>query len=376
MAGVGAAWAADGDAQTIKSRNTEMSRARAARLPRSVADQAVVGGWPLYRTERGQEAFNDAMAALAATEGNAPAPNAFRGCGELACRLSLPAIDREGWLAAGRLWVSPSQYVLIVHSPRARRAGSYRRRSFRSMRVLVFHEFHNSSRNTDPYDTISSHSGSVFVPLYMSKTGTDAQGRHFVVVVQVAPYDVVSIHASNRGSAGPGMEVAKNMADEMEPLQGAAGIVIATMIKRTAPHLQVVNHRGAEGLEMLKAYERHVARAGGPQKARPVALPFVPAAANRVATATGGLGAMIRQGAGSAPLTLAERSFVPRGRRVHIDARARRNWRQVAQATPRDDGQAEPELIEPIRQALPRACQMAAAGGGFRSCGDATGGRR
>ena len=28
------------------------------------------------------------------------------------------------------------------------------------MRYFVLHEFHNSTRNTDPFDTISSHSGS------------------------------------------------------------------------------------------------------------------------------------------------------------------------------------------------------------------------
>ena len=44
----------------------------------------------------------------------------------------------------------------------------------------------------------------------MSKQWTDARGRRFVIVVQVAPHDVVSFHATDKGSAGPGMEVAKN----------------------------------------------------------------------------------------------------------------------------------------------------------------------
>ena len=39
-----------------------------------------------------------------------------------------------------------------------------------------------------------------------------------VVVVQVAPYNVQSIHASNYGSAGPGMEVAKNATDDVDDL--------------------------------------------------------------------------------------------------------------------------------------------------------------
>ena len=91
------------------------------------------------------------------------------------------------------------------------------------MRYFVFHEFLNSTHNTDPYDTISAHSGSVFVPLYMSKQWTDAKGRRFVIVVQVAPYDVVSLHATDKGSAGPGMEVAKNTADELRAAAGAGG---------------------------------------------------------------------------------------------------------------------------------------------------------
>jgi hypothetical protein len=95
------------------------------------------------------------------------------------------------------------------------------------MKYFVFHEFQNSSRNTDLYDTISSHKDSVFVPLYMSKPATDAKGRRFVIVLQVAPYDVLSIHATNWGSAGPGMEVAKNASDPVEPLQNLAGILVA-----------------------------------------------------------------------------------------------------------------------------------------------------
>ena len=106
------------------------------------------------------------------------------------------------------------------------------------MRYFVFHEFHNSTRNTDPFDTISSHSGSVFVPFYMSKQWTDARGRRFVIVVQVAPYDVVSFHATDKGSAGPGMEVAKNYTDALEPLQGLAGILVATILKTAAPQLE------------------------------------------------------------------------------------------------------------------------------------------
>ena len=280
-------------AAPIKDRHIGVSREAATKLPRSEADQALVDGWPLYRTVRGQTAFNDAMATLRATEAAAPSPQAFRGCVGLDCNLSLPALGTDGWLPPGRLWVSPTEYVLIAHSPRLGAGQSYRRRAYREMRYFVFHEFHNSSHNTDPYDTISSHKSSVFVPLYMSKQGIDAKRRRFVVVVQVAPYDVVSVHAVNHGSAGPGMEVAKNKSDAIEPLQEQAGILVATILKTAAPHLRVVNHRDAEGLPMLNAYERRLAtlraRAGDPT----VTLPFVPAPAQRVAAATGGLDAIV-----------------------------------------------------------------------------------
>ena len=286
------------DARPVKERNVGVSRVRATQLPRSEGDQAVVEGWPLYRSERGQAAFNDAMATLNVTDSAAPAPEAFKGCAELACNLSLPTLGADGWIPPGRLWVSPTEFVLIVHSPRLRAGQSYRRHAFRSMRTFVFHEFHNGTRNIDPYDTISSHSSSVFVPFYMSKQATDAKGRRFVTMVQVAPYDVVSIHASNHGSAGPGIEVAKNVSDALEPLQGQAGILIAAMIKTAAPHLKVVNHRGTEGLPMLSAYERRLAALRSRPDAPGLALPFVPAATQRVAAAASRLDDLIlRRGA-------------------------------------------------------------------------------
>ena len=203
------------------------------------------------------------MATLKATDGAAPAAGRVQWMRkDWQCNLSLPALGADGWIPPGRIWVSPTEYVLIVHSPRLRDGQSYRRRASRDMRYFVLHEFHNSTRNTDPFDTISSHSGSVFVPLYMSKQWTDAKGRRFVIVVQVAPYDVVSFHATDKGSAGPGMEVAKNYTDALEPLQGLAGILVATIVKTAAPQLEVVNHGGTEGLPMLTEYERRLQTSG------------------------------------------------------------------------------------------------------------------
>ncbi len=299
--------------EAIKTRHAETSRNRATAFPRSELDQAVIDGWPLYRTPRGQMAFNDTMAALKATDVASPNLQAFGGCSNLDCPLTLPKIGQDGWLPAGRVWVSPSQYVLIAHSERP----NTRRRMPQAMRVFVFHEFHNSSRNTDTFDTISSHSGSVFVPLYMSKPQTDARGRSFVMVVQIAPYDVVSIHASNMGSAGPGIEVARNTNDAVEPLQNVAGIIVATMIKTAAPYLRVVNHRGSEGQPMLSAYERHIAMlrastVGGRASAASVTLPFTSVSAQRLATASARIDDLLLRRGQSPRIAIADRGIVPR----------------------------------------------------------------
>ena len=332
------------DAAPIRDRNIDVLRDAATQLPLAEDDQALQGGWPLYRTQRAQAAFNDAMATLEATDRMAPTPRAFRGCEQLECNLSLPSIGADGWMPPGRLWVSPTQYVLIVHSPRLRDGQSYRRRSYRDMKYFVFHEFANSSHNTDVFDTISSHSGSVFVPLYMSREWTDAKGRRLVIVVQVAPYDVVSIHATNRSSAGPGMEVAKNLSDALQPLQGLAGILVATIVKAAAPHLEVVNHQHTEGLPMLSGYERRLATL----RARPatpiVALPFVPAPAQRLATATARLqDLLVRRGA--SPLNPLARSTSP------ASAAAPTLIEPIRLAT-RPALRDEPVLVQPIRPAL------------------------
>jgi len=316
----------------------DVSRERAAERPRSEGDQAIVDGWPLYRTPRGQEAYNATMATLAATNGRAPGANAFRGCYDLDCDLDLPHIGGDGWIPAGRIWISPTDYILIVHSPRPDRRSQ--RRSWRSMRYFVFHEFHNSSRNTDPYDTISSHSGRVFVPFYMSKAGVDAHGHQFVAIVQIAPYDVVSVHATNYGSAGPGVEVAKNMTDDLQPLQARAGIVLAAIVKRAAPHLRVVNHRGREGLSMLRGYEHWREARNAEASRRPVALPFLPAHSSRVASVRANLADLIFAAGRSRRLAVAERAFVPP--------------RADIEDTGPEPGRAygdEPRLVGPIRLA-------------------------
>ena len=265
-------------ATPILKRHLNVERGAAADHPRSERDQVVVDGWPLYRTARGQEAFNQAMATLQVTAGPRPEGPRFRGCANLACRLDLPSFSPTGWLPAGRLWLSPDEFILVVRSPRLPSNRSYRRHSRRSMRVFVLHEFHNATRNTDVYDTISSHRGSVFTPFYLSKPQRDANGHIFAVLVQVAPYDVVSRHASNFGNRGPGIEVAKNFGEPLSPIQAKAGIVIATIIKRAVPHIRVVHHRGVEGLSMLQAYRRH----RNSSTHRVVRLPFVRASNNHL----------------------------------------------------------------------------------------------
>lgn len=334
-----AAQAATLDATPIKQRHLDASRGRAKQRPRGEHDQALVNGWPLYRSDRGQRAFNDAMATLQATDGPSPGPAAFKGCKDLHCKLVLPRIGVDGWIPAGRIWVSPNEYVVFAHSPRKRRGRTYRRRPLRSMKYFIYHEFQNSTRNTDPYDTISSHSGRVFVPFYMSKQGKDVLGRRFVIITQIAPYDVRSIHASNKGSAGPGIEVAKNSSGRLERLQALGGVLIGVIIKAKAPRLRVVNHRGSEGRPMLRAYQRRLkairSERGGPA----VRLPFVPATKERVALVTARLGDMIVRPGVSPSVRVAARKAKAQRRRV---ARARvkpkadkpRRKRQLASAAP------------------------------------------
>jgi hypothetical protein len=332
-------------AHLLRDRNIDVSRAGAAQLPRSEGDQALFEGWPLYRTERGQQAFNDTMATLRASDGAAPAQGAFQGCAHLECTLGLPSVSSDGWIPPGRIWVSPTEYVLIVHSPRLHEGQPYRRRDRRQMRYFVFHEFHNSTRNTDPFDTISSHSGSVFVPLYMSKEWADARGRRFVIVVQVAPYDVVSFHATDWGSAGPGMEVAKNMTEELEPLQGFAGILVATILKRAAPQLEVVNHGGNEGLPMLRQYERWLTARKAHASAPAVMLPFVAARSERVAAAVGRLEDLIVRRGASPLIPIADRGFVPPKTALSASA-------PLSAPTALLAVDPEPTLIGPIRPAV------------------------
>ena len=297
--------------EPIISRNLDVTREHSNKTPRSEGDQALAGGWPLYRSERGQRAFNDAMATLAATESVPPHPAVFKSCLRLECHLALPPVSADGWLPAGRIWVSPSEYVLIAHSPR-NKSGKYRRHGFKRMKYFVYHEFINSSRNVDPYDTISSHDGDVFVPLYMSKQGKDALGRRFVTIIQIAPYDVISVHATNMDSLGPGIEVAKNAGEELEPLQATAGVLVATLVKTAAPHLEVVNHRGVEGLPMLEAYQGRLERL--PRRvsdAAAVKLPFLQAQPQRVAMAAASLGDLVVRPGVSRTIPVAQRQFVP-----------------------------------------------------------------
>ena len=300
-----------------------------------------------------------------ATETAAPAPRAFGGCVALECNLSLPSIGAEGWIPTGRIWVSPTEYVLIVHSPRLGEGETYRRRSRRDMRYFVFHEFLNSTHNTDPYDTISAHSGTVFVPLYMSKQWTDARRRRFVIVVQVAPYDVVSLHATDKGSAGPGMEVAKNTSDELQPLQALAGILIATIAKAACPQLAVVHHKGVEGLPMLNAYQRRLAILRQQPGALTVALPFMPARLEHVATASAKLEDLIVPRDGSATIPIAQRGLLPPRDTIVSATEPMRATSPTVDPVPVLIGPvrlatrpAPPMLVEPPRcAASPRPCK-------------------
>ncbi len=277
----------------ITQRHANITREQAKGSPKKEAEQKIVNGWPMYRTNRGQEAFNAAMATMKATQGTVPSAKVFNGCEDLHCHLLLPKIDKAGWIAPGRVWVSPKEYVLIVRSPRAKRRKSYRRRSRNNMKLFVFHEFHNSTRNTDVYDTISAHKFSVFVPFYLGKEGVDAYGRKFVVIVQVAPYDVVSRHVSNHGNRGSGVEIAKNKWEKLSPVQEKAGLVLTSIVTQKAPWLRVIHHRHKEGLPMLRAHKRRIAALRKVRRAPKVTLPFVPLASKQVRLVKADLGELI-----------------------------------------------------------------------------------
>jgi len=281
--------ASENSATAIQLRNLWTPREAATPNPSSEAEQAIVDGWRLYRTQRGQEAFNHAMATLRATTQHRPELAAFNGCLDLRCRLALPKLSSKGWIPAGRLWISPKQYVLFVHSPRNGGTRPFKRRPRKAMRYFIFHEFHNRTRNTDPYDTISAHRRSVFVPFYMSKPQTDARGNRFVVVIQVAPHDVASRHATNLGHAGPGLEVANNYGERLARLQAYAGILTAMIVKQAEPRLKIVKHRGSEGLPMLRAYWQRRSAVRRLRSKSKVTLPFVAASHTKVARATGAL---------------------------------------------------------------------------------------
>ncbi len=302
--------AASPTAVPIVARHIGVPRDQANRFPTREEDQAIVEGWPMYRTERGQEAFNHAMATLRATEGPSPDPRAFAGCQRLRCPIAVPRIGSSGWIPPGRLWLSPDRYILFVQS---RRPGLNQRRPPSQMRIFVFHEFHNSTRNTDVFDTISAHRGSVFTPFYMSKAARDAEGRTFVTVVQVAPFDVVSRHATNHGNLGPGIEVAKNYRDQLEPIQSDAGIVIGHMISEASPALRFVHHRGIEGLPMLRAYQRWVQSVGTSKRTERVKLPFTPADRPDIATAAGTFETLLRRDTPPLLVAAVERPAEPAG---------------------------------------------------------------
>lgn len=336
----GQALAQADESGSIQSRNIAASRSAATGAPRSEDDQAVVALWPLYRTPRGQEAFNDAMATLKATATTRPSRDALTRCPDLGCAIELPKIAPNGWIPAGRLWLAPDSYVLIVQSPRE---DDFSRHGRGSMSVFVFHEFHNGTRNTDLFDTISSHSGSVFVPFYLGKSGVDAEGRNYVVLVQVAPYDVISNHAANHGSAGPGVEVAKNANEPLEPLQLKAGILLAAMVVAAAPNLEVVNHRGSEGLAMLQGYESWRAEQRRIGQGARVPLPFIPAGKSEMATAQAGSIAELiyRPDMGPRPqVAMAERGILPR--------QLRRGSMLATLAETSGELTREPQLVGPM----------------------------
>ena len=353
------------NALPMLERHRDMTREAAAELPQREEDQALVDGWPLYRTERGQDVFNTAMATLAATDRPSPSPSMFKGCEDLDCELALPRIGGSGWLPAGRLWLSPNEYIVVVRSPRE---GINRRRSPRAMRVFVFHEFRNGTRNTDVYDTISAHRRSVFVPFYISKPAVDVQGRTVVFLIQVAPYDVISRHAANHGNLGPGVEVANNSGSRMSETQIKAGVLLAEMVRAAAPRLRFVHHRNTEGLQMRRAFSARRAGLKRGSAGRRLTLPFDALDAAQLASVRFGLGDLIRRpGVKPSPasrdgVAIAARSpevaieaaiKADRGRRADAETPAGRRPRSVEAAADQTSsgGGPRPRLVSEPAQA-------------------------
>jgi hypothetical protein len=85
-----------------------------------------------------------------------------------------------------------------------------------------------------------------------------------------------------------------------------AGILVATIVKAAAPHLEVVNHHADEGLAMLDAHQKRLANLRSGPSTPSVRLPFVPAVARRVAAAAGRLEELILR-RGASPIPTAER---------------------------------------------------------------------
>ncbi|MEO1719464.1 MAG: hypothetical protein AAFR23_04445, partial [Pseudomonadota bacterium] len=93
-----------------------------------------------------------------------------------------------------------------------------------------------------------------------------------------------------------GIEVAKNVRDQLQRLQAEAGILVATIVKRAEPQLRVVRHRGREGLPMLAAYRARKTMRDTNGRGAWLRLPFAAALPARVSRVRLPLNALLSTG--------------------------------------------------------------------------------
>ena len=177
--------------------------------------------------------------------------------------------------------------MLIVHSPRLRDGASYRRRSQRDMRYFVLRVPQQHAQHR-PLRHHLRPQRQRFVPLYMASSRRRPRPplRHRRAG---RPLRRRQPACHDKGSAGAGVEVAKDTSDELQPLQALGRASCHHHRQGRSPQLAVVHHRGVEGLPMLNALQRRLAilREQPEDPRRP--LPFMPAHPERVARANASL---------------------------------------------------------------------------------------
>lgn len=177
--------------------------------------------------------------------------------------------DKDGWLPEGELVPG----VRIVREEWAGRPHKGRLRDDNS--IFVFHEtqvigskgepIDDARRIIDSWKSATGGRRGVYTPLMVSKTQIDREGKPYVEVIQIAPIQEYSAHASRLGNQnGSGVEVAMQQGDIPEPMQVKAAAAIADAVKGWKPDIRFVNHQDPEGLAMKNVIAAREARLPAP----------------------------------------------------------------------------------------------------------------